>query len=319
MLMRSLISRAAALAFAAALFQAAPAATFTGLYVFGDSLSDRGNTSAATFDLYPGSGYADGRLSNGPLWVETLAEDHLGLSAPTPSLAGGTNYAYAGAATDLTGLDNPFTPFVIPSLTVQTTGFLAGGGSFAADDLVIVWGGANDFVGGNQTDPAVSVQNLSAIISSLAGAGASTILVPNLPDLGDTPRSLTTGDPAAISTLTQSFNTLLSLELAALETAHPGLDLVPVDIYSLGKELLANPGAYGFTNTTDPARGLGSADGYLYWDDLHPTTATHALFAREAALALGLPIPEPGVIIFLATAGLSVAFHRRRVAWAALL
>ena len=53
---------------------------FSALVVLGDSLSDNGNA---------------GRFSNGPVWVEHLAEA-LGLEL-RPSRLGGTNHAVGGA------------------------------------------------------------------------------------------------------------------------------------------------------------------------------------------------------------------------------
>ena len=46
----------------------------------------------------PASPYVDGEFSNGPVWVQDLAA-RLGLPALTPSLAGGTDYAFGGATT----------------------------------------------------------------------------------------------------------------------------------------------------------------------------------------------------------------------------
>ena len=48
-------------------------APFSQLVVFGDSLSDIGNTADATFDLFPGDYYYDDRFSNGPVFVEALS------------------------------------------------------------------------------------------------------------------------------------------------------------------------------------------------------------------------------------------------------
>ena len=72
------------------------AGDITGIVSFGDSLTDTGNLFAATGQ--PPAPYYQGRSSNGPVWVEYLA-NQLGVAAPTPSLLGGTNYAWAGAAT----------------------------------------------------------------------------------------------------------------------------------------------------------------------------------------------------------------------------
>ena len=60
----------------------AQAPHYTNLYVFGDSYYDVGNLYAA-FGR-PGPPYYDGRLSNGPIWVDHIA-GFLGLPL-TPSL-----------------------------------------------------------------------------------------------------------------------------------------------------------------------------------------------------------------------------------------
>lgn len=47
---------------------------FEGIVVFGDSLSDTGNFYYISGDTYPVSPpYYNGRFSNGPVWIETLA------------------------------------------------------------------------------------------------------------------------------------------------------------------------------------------------------------------------------------------------------
>jgi phospholipase/lecithinase/hemolysin len=64
---------------------------YSEMIVFGDSVSDTGNVHIASTALgqLPDPGF-DGRLSNGPIWVDRLAE-RLGLASPSPSLTGGTN------------------------------------------------------------------------------------------------------------------------------------------------------------------------------------------------------------------------------------
>src|SRR6516165_7101387 len=68
----------------------------TQIVVFGDSLSDVGNTFAAK-GITPAP-YFQGHYSNGPIWVEQLAA-RLGLPAPLPALLGGTDFAFGGAET----------------------------------------------------------------------------------------------------------------------------------------------------------------------------------------------------------------------------
>ena len=79
---------------------AARAGPITGIVSFGDSLSDVGNDYLGSGGVQPApaADYYHGHFSNGPIWLEYLAKD-LGIAAPTPALAGGTDYAFGGAQT----------------------------------------------------------------------------------------------------------------------------------------------------------------------------------------------------------------------------
>jgi phospholipase/lecithinase/hemolysin len=88
---------------------AGQAADFSAMYVFGDSLSDVGNVYLGSSGSEPASPYVGGQFSNGPVWVQDLAA-RLGLPALTPSLAGGTDYAFGGATTGSTSTNNPVVP-----------------------------------------------------------------------------------------------------------------------------------------------------------------------------------------------------------------
>lgn len=284
----------------------ARAANFTGIFAFGDSLTDTGNTSLATGGALPGASYFNGRYSNGPVWLENFA-GYIDLPTPTPSLAGGSDFAFAGAFTQTGGQ--------VPTIAQQAGLFVSGGGTFLPTDLVVVWGGANDFLLGGQTDPTVPATNIAGVISTLAGAGARNFLVPNLPDLGDTPELLATNNAAAImgaSLLSQGFNASLFSQVDAL-AANLGLNICTLDIYAIGQDLKTNPGAYGFTNTTQSALLTGnaaSAAEYLYWDTVHPTARVHDIFAQRAATMCF--IPEPGTAVCAVLAAAALGFPRKR-------
>ena len=101
------------------LLAAAPAAAgpYSSLTVFGDSLSDTGNILTLTGGAFPTTPYQTGRFSDGPNWIDVLAA---GLGLPmgaTPSRLGGSNYAYGGARTGLTG--DPLNPFAPPGVYKQ--------------------------------------------------------------------------------------------------------------------------------------------------------------------------------------------------------
>lgn len=73
----------------------AAAGPFAGIVAFGDSLSDAGNDYIATQGQIPGFPYFNGHFSNGLTWVEDLSLG-LGLGTLSPSLAGGTDFAFGG-------------------------------------------------------------------------------------------------------------------------------------------------------------------------------------------------------------------------------
>ena len=279
---------------------------FTGLHTFEDSLTDAGNVFAATGGTQPDNplGLA-GRWGNGPTWAEKLADDYLGLPAPTPSILGGTNHAWGGAWTDGGGS--------VPSVVEQITTFTTGGGSFSSSDLVTIWAGANDAFQGT-TDPAIPVAHLSNAMSLVSGAGAENLLIFNLPDLGKTPLSQALGEPFVtdLTTFTSSFNALLTAEVSAQESTL-GINITLLDVNGIYETVLANPGSFGFTNVDQPVLLAGdpaNADQYLYWDAVHPTDPVHDLLAAEAARAVG--IPEPSCTMLALSASLLMMARRRR-------
>ena len=113
-------------------------------------------TAAAPGSAIPVSPpYFRGRFSNGFMWIEDLANT-LGLQI-TPSLDGGTNFAFGGAQTgfDVQALFQKDPGIVIPSLRTQVTAYRTTlldptltdptrTRRAPADALYVVWGGAND-------------------------------------------------------------------------------------------------------------------------------------------------------------------------------
>ncbi len=274
------------------------AGPYSSLVVFGDSLSDVGNIAASSFDIYPGQYYYQDRFSNGPVFTESLSAG-LGLGPSVRSTAGGNNFAYGGARTSGTGgLEGIF----IRDVDEQVTQFLA---TRTADpnSLFVVFSGANDFVGG-QTNVNVPANNLAADIQRLISAGARQFLVMNLPLLGYTPRyngNVTTSEQ--FNTRTAEFNAALDVKIENIATTNPALTFFRLDVASLFNDAIANPAAFGLINVTQSAApGLqpgassyntnlivSNHNQYLFWDDLHPTTAVHAILAQRALALVALP------------------------------
>jgi phospholipase/lecithinase/hemolysin len=230
--------------------------------------------------------YYMGRFSNGPLWVEYLAQQ-LQLPAPVGNYLSGSgrNYAFGGAQTHASIFD--FKHWVINDIDEQVPDFINDDGGPAGDELIVLWGGANDLFD-RQTNMATPVNNLGNQINNLYAAGGRRFMVVNLPLLGQTPSYNGTSDESIFDGRSVQFNSLLSQKLDTLQTTLAGIEFFRVDAAALITSAITNPSAYGFTNVTDQALGLSgiNADEYLFWDDVHPTTAAHRLLALSAAEVL---------------------------------
>jgi phospholipase/lecithinase/hemolysin len=282
------------------------AGPYSQIITFGDSLSDTGNDLIAFGG--PTSPYYMGRFSNGPNWIDQLAAK-LGVADPQPSLAGGTNYAYGGATATAA-----YSPSNIPYLAQQIQTYLQKSPKADPNAVYTVLMGANDFFGGD-TDAAGVASAVNSALTSLINAGAKTILVPNLPPQGITPDIRSQGQAAvnAINALDVAFNADLAADVKALQAANPGVRLDLVDLYTEANAIVNNPSAYGFTNVTD--EGINAPPGtnlnqYLFWDDVHPTTAGHALIADAAFQAL---VPEPGTLALAGVCGIGLALRSWRL------
>ena len=292
--LRNAALAALTVAAAGAFATAASAQSYNRLVVFGDSLSDNGNLYAVTFNTQPTSPpYFQGRFSNGPVFTELLGFN-AGRSATGAPVTGSINYAYGGARTDSSAFP--------PGMRNQLLAYTGGGGTFGANDLVSILGGANNIfqaigpasispnpTGAIQPVALAAAADINFIVNSVAGAGAGTILVGNLPNLALTPQfNQGAGAPAAplADYAGTQFNGALLAGLMTTAAARPGSNIILLDLYKIGPVLVANPGAFGLTNVRDACfNGItvcATPDTYLYWDGVHPTAAGHRLLATLA-------------------------------------
>ncbi len=257
-----------------------------GITTFGDSLSDNGNVFNATSGTIPPSPpYSNGRFSNGSVWIENVVSS---FNLSTAS----TNFAFGGATS---GSSNT-TSSLLPGLTTELDRFFQATTTIDPHRLFVVWAGANDYLGGGQTNPAVTVSNLSTAVQRLTSAGATKLVVPNLPDLGKTPiGSANAIQSAGLSQLSTAHNSLLTASLQTLAQNNPNLSIAPIDVAALFNAATTNPSRFGLTNVTQSC--LNSTTGavcatpgtYLFWDDLHPTAAGHQLISAYALDILNAP------------------------------
>jgi phospholipase/lecithinase/hemolysin len=310
----------------------ASAGAITSLYVFGDSLSDSGNAFILT-QGFPPPPYAE-RASNGPVAVERLAYD-LGITL-APAALNGTNYAVVGATSgpvlipgsspaafvdNIAVVTHGQTALAGTSLVNQVSAFVSGGPvSDPSGSLFFVWAGANDFFINQSAQTATNaVANIAASIAALYADGAREFLVPNLPDLSLTPSSqgLSPAEQFALRQLSIGFNAGLSGALGGLSLL-PGIKVTQFDTFGLMSAVVANPGAFGFTNSSAPCLtaflGPGAVcqnpDSFVFWDSVHPTTAAHTLLGNAFAAS----VPEPATLTLVGLGmALTAGIRRRRV------
>lgn len=325
---------------------------YTGMVSFGDSLSDGGNLIPIVALLgeqetqyrtgFDPNYYYDYRFSNGPVWVDqlytSLGFGPIGTQGANDGVnhMNGTNFSWAGSRSG-TGTYG----FIFPNLQLQVGYYstqLANHNPALpapATTLFTIWSGANDVfahVESSGTDPITPqnvADNIATSITSLYADGGRYFLVPNLPQIGDTPSYI--NDPikrASANAFVDSYNSLLDSSLDSLSSSLAGITIIKLDINQLFINIMANPGLYGFTNVTDTAyirfgtepyqptdppygEVVANPSGYLYWDPVHGTTAANALIG-EAAYEAVSAVPEPSTLLYLVAGGLVVFVFRRK-------
>jgi outer membrane lipase/esterase len=284
-----------ALATGIALAHGPASAQFNQFYFFGDSLTDAG-VYGARFTVNPGL-----------VWAQDLGSRY-GLTV-TPSTQGGVDYAQGGAR--VTQL-SPLIPAGAPqrSMSVQIDELLHATPMLNPNAVYSVWIGANDVLvnvqaaGAGLITPAQVQANVTAAatdtlaqIARLRDAGAKRVMVFNLPDIGKTPLGLST-PTAPFSALSGLFNSTLEAGLTSLK-----VDIIPINVFGLLNEILANPAQYGFINATMPACTVPSSlncttgtlvapnadQTYVFADSVHPTPAGHQIISDYAASIIEAP------------------------------
>lgn len=261
---------------------------------FGDSLSDVGTYApVATAD------FGGGRFTTNPgqIWTQNVAQYYGGtLTAANTggfgiplSAAGGLGYAQGGSRVTLQpgighatpGTANAdFSQATTIPINDQVTQFIGSNGSFNANQLVLINGGANDIfynLGVAQaTDAGIQAElaagaitpaqaqaaaaaattaattaisqaaiDLATLIGRVVQAGATHVVVSAVPDIGGSPEGLGSADKGAtFSQVTQLFNGTLK---GALQQSGLLSKVIYVDAYTWVDGIQANFQANGFT------------------------------------------------------------------------
>jgi phospholipase/lecithinase/hemolysin len=305
---------------------------FSRIVVFGDSLSDTGNVRERTSSKSNGAidypshtfNYANGRFTNDNatdpssntyigVWHEQLALTFLGLPAASSSLGGGgLNYAFGGATTmDGTHEEIQETFLGDISITIDDMGKQMDD-YFAAHvidptALYIIWGGSNDLRNDDSlTSVSATVGRVDALISRLATAGAQYIMVPNVAPLGNVPKY--SGTPKVITSnqAAAEYRTELGRSLDALQTTLSMQGFTPAiyrpDMWADNVRIFSNGPRFGFLNLTESSQDADvNPDEYIFWDEVHPTTAAHYQLAVTAFNSIVDQPPSPSKALNIST------------------
>ncbi len=292
--------------------------SFDDLVIFGDSYSDTGNAFNLSNNTFPPSPpYFEGRLSNGPIWVDQIASE---LSLQEDDIQ---NFAFAGATsgrevfvpegTNIIAEEPGFTS-ELPGLLDQVDQFANGIGQDGADpnDIYFVWMNGNDFQllnsslslnsGSNsslnsslnsnsnltsnnlseiQAAIAQYASNISTAVTRLANLGAEKIAIPNISNFGLLPKAVESGASLQGTLTTLAINYALADTIDNLER-NLGLDIIEIDVFGFTQAIVSSPQEFGFSNISDPLieeTSPENPDEFLFWDGVHFTTQAQGLFA----------------------------------------
>jgi len=280
---------------------------FKHVIVFGDSLSDNGNSYERTQHFVPQTPpYFQGRFSDGPVWVELLAKT---LSSENDFLQ---DYALGGAGVtaedeDVEGL---FT------LANEVKDFLKVNNQVAnEDDLFVIWIGANNYLilpDDEESTVATVKIGTSKALDKLHNAGARHFLIMNMHELSKTPFAKSVGeeDLAKLASYSFKHNQMIEKLVADYQKKYPDANWYFYDIHTMFNKVVDHPDLYGFSNVTETCfeddlaanvkmepvirveklfniRPPTRCDDYLFFDPVHPTSKAHQTMALEILRDLG--------------------------------
>ena len=248
---------------------------YSGIVVFGDSLSDNG----------PADGYGLRISSNGRVWADFLSE-RLGVDL--------LDMAYSSAQTDY----HPATDSAKWGFCWQIDEYLNTMGPATADRLYIIWIGGNDLLRRKGPPARIidnAVTNIAIGIDRLIAAGAQNFLVMNMPNLGitplmnghnlhmngDSPPYRFRDNPDGGAKLAADFNQTLVRELTHYRKA---VNLIAIDVFALMNRFVVDG---LFDNSTHMLMAnQPTNESYMFWDTHHPTEDAHRLIAEAVHQAV---------------------------------
>lgn len=274
---------------------------FKHVVVFGDSLSDNGNSYERTQHFVPQTPpYYKGRFSDGPVWVEHLSAT---LSSEDNFLQ---DYALGGAGVTAEDEDDDG----VFTLANQVKEYLNRNNQVAYEDsLYIIWIGANNYLilPDDEEETVTTVKlGTSKALDKLIQAGAKSFLVLNMPDLSKTPLAKTVSeeDKDKLARYSHEHNQMIEKLVADYQEQYPELNLHLFDAHKMFNRVVDNPDEFGFSNVVDTCfaddlsatvslepvahiekrfniASTNNCDAFFFFDPVHPTGRAHKIMSAE--------------------------------------
>jgi len=267
----------------------AGATTPKSIVVFGESFTDSGNLFYLFGEPADNTWFTNGRIGNGANWADYLADHYMHVAKMEASSYGGSNYAIGGA-------DSSFDLGVwgLGSTGMQIAQYLSDTDSIKGRGNVLVayFIGGNDILSGQELP--VTIGNISTQLNMLIEAGIRHFLIPNMFPLGMTPDGILGGgfngffiSSEELNSNSASFNAALTDLLREIKCRNPYVHIYPVNSHQLMLDVLADPLAFGFENTSDPVTWVdGDPETSLFWDGVHTTSRFQSMMADASAAAI---------------------------------
>lgn len=250
------------------------------LIIFGDSLSDNGNSYEYSHHQKPPKPlYYEGRYSDGLIWIDYVLKQLFEDNLHPPIL----NYAFGGAGV-LYSKPQSFT------LSQEIDSYLLTHHGTDLDSWFVIWIGSNDYFLHPDMTLTMSkkiVTEMSRNLSRLAQHDAHHIIVVAMPNLGLSPFAYDLELQSQLTAISSRHNHLLKETMQSLRTRFPKTDWHFVDINPLLTQIVTHPKQYGFLHTSEcclePGPGLDKPNcaKFIFFDQLHPTTQVHKIFAQH--------------------------------------
>ncbi|RKP08455.1 GDSL lipase/esterase [Thamnocephalis sphaerospora] len=252
------------------------------LAVFGDSFSDTNNTHCLSGGKAPDPDFNyQGRSSNGPLWVDYVAER---LSKPV------RNYAYCGATSDNTLVRGTYDlerQHTVPCGREQTAKYIAEPRN-TDRVLHVIELGNNEYLNQLYPDVEITEELQGKIVNSIVETmdtlrvqtGGRYFLIFALASLHRTPlvTAMSAETVAAFEDAVCLHNRLLMKRVSAYATAYPDITMRVFNLSEHMIQMLDHQLPHDMTNTTiacfDEVQSTvySDQDSYYFWDSVHLTT-----------------------------------------------